>query len=118
MERRGVVSPTDDITKARAALGRAIREAREHQGVDVDELAAASGISRRTIARIEAGDRESDYELLLALADGLGVRASAFFVRTDELGQRDTARPCRFEEHVTLMRQEADGHQSGSLPGL
>jgi transcriptional regulator with XRE-family HTH domain len=79
------VSPTDDIAKARAALGRVIREAREHQGIDVGELAAASGISRRTITRIEAGDRESDFELLLALADGLGVRASAFFVRVDEL---------------------------------
>jgi len=79
------VSATEDITKARVALGQAIREARERQGFRVDELAAASGISRRTITRIEAGERESDFELLLALADGLGIPASSFFVRVDEL---------------------------------
>lgn len=77
------MSPTDDITNARVALGQAIREARERQGFSVDELAAASGISRRTITRIEAGERESDFELLLALADGLGVRASAFILHME-----------------------------------
>jgi transcriptional regulator with XRE-family HTH domain len=79
------VSPTDDITKARVALGQAIREVRERQGFDVGEMAAASGISQRTITRVEAGERESDFELLLALADGLGLRPSAFFVRAEEL---------------------------------
>jgi transcriptional regulator with XRE-family HTH domain len=83
------VSASDDITQARIALGRAIREVRERQGQSVGELATATGISPRTITRVESGDRESDYELLLALADGLGVRASSFIIRMEEL-KRDS----------------------------
>jgi transcriptional regulator with XRE-family HTH domain len=79
------VSASDEIARARVALGQAIREVRERQGQSVRELAAASGRSERTITRIEAGERESDYELLLALADGLGVRASVFVLRMEEL---------------------------------
>ncbi len=36
----------------------------------------------------------------------------------DEFRQRDTARPGRLVLHVTLLRQEADSHQGGALPGL
>jgi transcriptional regulator with XRE-family HTH domain len=79
------VSPSDDGAKARAVLGQAIREVRERQGRSVSELAAAIGISQRTITRIEAGDRESDYELIIKLARGFGVRASEIFGRVEEL---------------------------------
>jgi hypothetical protein len=40
------------------------------------------------IAELEAGRLDADYDLLLALAEGLGVRASAFFLRAEELGAR------------------------------
>jgi len=79
------VSPSDDVAKARASLGQAIREVRERQGIDVEAFATASGISQRTITRIEAGDRESDYELIIKLARGLGVRAAEIFGRVEEL---------------------------------
>jgi transcriptional regulator with XRE-family HTH domain len=79
------VSASYDIAKARAALGQAIREVREQQGQSVSELAAASGRSERTITRVEAGERETDYKMLLALADGLGVRASVFIGRMESL---------------------------------
>ena len=71
--------------QARAILGQAIREAREQQDQSVSELSASTGISEQTIAGIEAGQTESDLELLLALGDGLGVRPSSFFVRVEEL---------------------------------
>lgn len=74
---------SDDLE--RAFLGQAIREVREQQDQSVSELAAATGISQQTIAGIEAGQTESHLELLLVLADGLGVRPSSFFVRVEEL---------------------------------
>jgi transcriptional regulator with XRE-family HTH domain len=84
------VSENDEIDQARVTLGQAIREVRERQGQSVSELAAASGLSPRTITRVEAGERETDFDLLNALADGLGVRLSAFVIRAEELeGRRE-----------------------------
>jgi transcriptional regulator with XRE-family HTH domain len=77
------VSASDE--RKRGILGQAIREAREQQDQSVSELAVATGIRQQTIAGIEAGQKESHLELLLLLADGLGVRPSSFFVRVEEL---------------------------------
>ena len=86
------MSPSNAVTKARIALGQAIREIRERQGYDVEAFATASGVSQRTITRVEAGDRESNYELLIALARGLGVQASEIYRRADELEERPDER--------------------------
>jgi transcriptional regulator with XRE-family HTH domain len=67
------------------ALGRAIGDVRERCGFSASELAAATGIVQARIQALEAGRLDPDYELLLALADGLGVRPSAFVVRVEEL---------------------------------
>jgi DNA-binding XRE family transcriptional regulator len=42
------------------ALGMAVREAREQNGMGVDQLAQASGIPRRSIERIEAGEPDPE----------------------------------------------------------
>jgi transcriptional regulator with XRE-family HTH domain len=66
-------------------LGRAIREVREEQGFSVGELAGATGVARKRIAAVEDGRFDPEYDLLIALAEGIGVRPSAFFVRAEVL---------------------------------
>jgi transcriptional regulator with XRE-family HTH domain len=59
------------------ALGRMVRATREQKGMSVTELAQAAGLKRRRLVRIEAGELDPRYDGLIALADGLGVRAAA-----------------------------------------
>lgn len=42
------------------ALGTAVRQAREQKGMSVDQLAQASGIPRRRIERMEAGEPDPE----------------------------------------------------------
>jgi transcriptional regulator with XRE-family HTH domain len=58
-------------------LGETIRQEREHKRLSVAGLAARSGIAARRISKIEAGRLDPRYDVLIALADGLGVQASA-----------------------------------------
>jgi transcriptional regulator with XRE-family HTH domain len=68
-------------------LGRALRRLREQRRVSVDELAGAIDIPRQRIDALESGRLDPTYELLLALADGLGVRASALVILAERLKQ-------------------------------
>ncbi len=68
-----------------SALGLAIAEIRERGRVSAEQLAAAVGAEPAQILALEAGRLDPTYELLLALGDGLGVRASAFVIRAEEL---------------------------------
>ena len=67
-------------------LGKAFREIREQHGLGAGELATATGVDGVRIAALEEGRLDADYDLLLTLAEGIGVRASAFFLRAEELG--------------------------------
>jgi transcriptional regulator with XRE-family HTH domain len=67
------------------ALGRALRQIRGERGMDVAQLAAAAGVDLRRIAALEAGRLNPAYELLLALAEVLGVPASELVVRAEAL---------------------------------
>jgi transcriptional regulator with XRE-family HTH domain len=67
------------------ALGRAVREIRGERGMGVAQLAAAAGVDLRQIAALEVGRLNPAYELLLALAEALGVPASELVVRAEAL---------------------------------
>lgn len=67
------------------ALGRAVREIRGERGMGVAQLAAAAGVDLRRIAALEAGRLNPAYEMLLALAEALGVPASELVVRAEAL---------------------------------
>jgi transcriptional regulator with XRE-family HTH domain len=73
------------------ALGRAIREIRQERGVRAEDLAAATGIDGSRLHGLESGRLNPRYELLLALAAGLGVPASAFMLRAERLVAQDRA---------------------------
>jgi transcriptional regulator with XRE-family HTH domain len=59
-------------------LGETFRQVRERRRVSIADLAAVTGIDRGQISELEAGHLDPTYDVLLALADGLRVRPSAF----------------------------------------
>jgi transcriptional regulator with XRE-family HTH domain len=75
-----------DSEHALAKLGRALREARERQGIREHDLAAAIGITLEDMRALEDGKLDPDYELLIALADGLGCKPSSLIIRAQDLG--------------------------------
>lgn len=61
------------VTEADAATGRVLAAAREKAGMQVRDAAAASGIDRSVITRIELGQRPCRVTELDALARAYGV---------------------------------------------
>jgi transcriptional regulator with XRE-family HTH domain len=75
-------------------LGEAIRELREQRRMSAGELAARAELSETDLAALERGRVDPDFELLLTLAEAIGVRPSAFFVRAEQLAAaRASPRP-------------------------
>jgi transcriptional regulator with XRE-family HTH domain len=59
-------------------LGETFRQVREQHRLGVAELAARTDINVEHISALEAGQLDPTYDVLLILADGIGVRVSAF----------------------------------------
>ncbi|MEO6143433.1 MAG: XRE family transcriptional regulator [Dermatophilaceae bacterium] len=56
------------ITTALSQVGPRLKRVRAQRGVTLAELAAATGISKSTLSRLEAGQRKPSLELLLPIA--------------------------------------------------
>jgi transcriptional regulator with XRE-family HTH domain len=69
----------------RAALGRAVREARTQSGLTQEALADAARLHRNYIGGIERGERNPTLENLYQLATALGRRPSQILERAEEL---------------------------------
>jgi transcriptional regulator with XRE-family HTH domain len=69
------------------ALGRAVSEQRERRRLSSAALAAAVGVEEERIRALERGELDPGYELLLALADALGVQSGVLATRAEELAQ-------------------------------
>jgi transcriptional regulator with XRE-family HTH domain len=66
-------------------LGRAVAQIREEGGMSAEQLAGAAGVDLAQVRALEDGRVDPTYELLLVLAESLGVRASAFVLRAEAL---------------------------------
>ena len=55
-----------------------LRELREAARLIQTELAERSGVSARSISRIETGDQEPTWPVAVALAEALGITPNAF----------------------------------------
>lgn len=85
-------------------LGRVIRELRDERSMDPDDLAAAAGIERGQLAAIEAGRSDPPYEVLLALARGLGIEPAVLVSRA---GGTDTgSKGSPFGRRLRKLRRE------------
>lgn len=84
----GVTQRNDDLmARPRPSLGRNLRRLRQHASLTQHELAARSGVSRPTIARIESGSQATaSLDTIEALARALGVRSSELMDQEEESG--------------------------------
>ena len=57
-------------------LGGRVRDLRKDRGLTLDELAAASGVSRAMISKLERGEKNPTLVIAARLAEGLGVSLS------------------------------------------
>jgi transcriptional regulator with XRE-family HTH domain len=82
---------TDSREHELAAFGQAVRQAREQRAMSPDDLSSASRLPRgrkmssRRIGRIEAGEVDTRFEELIALADALGVTAGQLIGDAEQL---------------------------------
>jgi DNA-binding XRE family transcriptional regulator len=81
-----------DARPALVFFGQAIGEQRAQREMTVGELAGKVGISKRRLERLEAGKVDPEWELWLALAEALHVRASSFAERARELERMEGPR--------------------------
>lgn len=89
--------------KALIALGLAIREMRDERNMEPDDLAAAAGIERERLDAIEAGQFDPPFDVLLALARGLGIEPAALVSRA---GSMDTGKGSPFGRRLRKLRAE------------
>ncbi|WP_448950069.1 helix-turn-helix domain-containing protein [Labrys neptuniae] len=87
-----------------AELGTRIKALRGERHLTIDQLAAASGVSRAMISRIERGESSATAQLLARLAGGLGVSLSTLFAATP------TASPLARRSEQPLWRDPATGY--------
>ncbi len=61
-------------------LGETVRALREQHGLSVAELSAATDVEEARIVALEEGRLDPDYDMLLTLAEGIGVPDTAFYL--------------------------------------
>jgi transcriptional regulator with XRE-family HTH domain len=67
------------------ALGQAVSRLRQQRSMSTKELAEATAIERLRISKLEAGKLDPTYDVLIALAEGLGIQPSALVIHAEEL---------------------------------
>jgi transcriptional regulator with XRE-family HTH domain len=70
-------------------FGRRLREVREGKGLTQQQLADAAGTHVNTVARLERGEQEPAWPLVLKFAKSLGVDCTAFNATGEESPQAD-----------------------------
>lgn len=73
MEEVTDASPGATGETASARFGARVREARGRQGLTLDDLATAAGVSRATLSNIERGERSPSLNAATGVARALGV---------------------------------------------
>lgn len=68
-----------------AALGRAVRQMREERNMSAATLAAAAGIDHEHLDATEAGLLDPGYDVLRALAGGLGIELTVLLGRVGDV---------------------------------
>ena len=62
---------------------------RQQQVISTSQLAASISIGRENIEALESGKLDPTYELLVAVAEGLGTSPSALVMLAERLEQAD-----------------------------
>lgn len=91
------------------AIGIRIRTLRQEKALTLDDLAAASGVSRAMISRIERAEASPTASLLARICAALGLSLSAFFA---EEGQ---ASPLAQRQEQQVWRDPETGYVRRSV---
>ena len=86
-------APISGRLTSRQDLGRMIRYTRMQAGLTADEAALAIGVAKATLLRAEQGQGALQFDTLLRIFEGLGLRLLALPVTQDAEG--DSAWPQR-----------------------
>jgi transcriptional regulator with XRE-family HTH domain len=81
----------DTVEGFAAALGRTIKVARTDLGIERRELATRSSISYSYLAAIENGSKQPSAQVLLSIADALGVRSHQLLASAEMRHDRNWA---------------------------
>jgi DNA-binding XRE family transcriptional regulator len=71
-------------------LGEAFQQIRTEQGRGVAELAATTGVEPERIHALERGELDLDLDTMLALAEAMDLRPSAFVLRAEAIAKENT----------------------------
>ena len=104
MNTEAVATPEAPAGSVASRFGARVREARTRQGMTLDELAAASGISRATLSNIERGEHSPSLTRATDVARTLGVSLAQLL---GEEERRPTVTIPRGER--LIFRDEATG---------
>ena len=94
------------IDPLESAIGERVRLLRMARGQTLDDLAAASGVSRAMISRIERGEASPTAQLLSRLCAALDLTLSAFFAFSEAAGD-----PLSRHEDQVVWRDPETGYQ-------
>ncbi len=95
-----------DLEDMKAAIGKAVRNARLAQGWNLDRLAELAGVSRRMLVQLEQGQSNPTIASLLALSDALGLGLPQLMAITNE----PTLEVTRDRHAPVLWQGQAGGH--------
>jgi len=73
----------DDTTDLPGLIGRRVAERRAALGLNLDQVAERTGVSRAMVSRIERGEVHASAVVLDRLCSGLGLTLSALFARNE-----------------------------------
>lgn len=110
----------NDVDNAMATVldqvGPRLKRIRTQRGATLTSLAAATGISKSTLSRLESGQRRPSLELLLPLAETYGVPIDDL-VGAPEVGDpRIRLKPRRVKGRTVIpLTREADGMQAWKI---
>jgi transcriptional regulator with XRE-family HTH domain len=76
-----------EVDAMMAALGRALRELREREGISQEQLGLATGVHRNYIGGIERGERSPTVAVVLRLCSEFDTTPSALWLRAEELAR-------------------------------
>jgi len=111
-----VSNSTDDISTALDQVGSRLRQLRSLRGATLGSVAAATGISKSTLSRLENGQRRPSLELLLPLARTYRVPLDDL-VGAPEVGDpRIRLKPRRVKGRTVVpLTRQPDGMQAWKI---
>lgn len=97
-------------------VGARLKRLRTHRGLTLTGVAAATGISKSTMSRLETGQRRPTLELLFALSHAYRVPLDALVAAPEEGDPRIQLKPRRVKGRTVIpLTRQPDGAQAWKI---